>query len=77
MSLSIPCPDPISLFSTDVHQGEADWPCNEGGACWQQEQGDGGGCRHGGHGLCHQHTAQGETERKREILNRKRECYVC
>lgn len=54
------------LLSTDVHQGEADRPCDEGGACWQQEQGDGGGCRHGGHGLCHQRPAQGETERCEE-----------
>lgn len=55
-----------SLFPTDVHQGEADQPCDEGRACWQQEQGDGGGCRHGWHGICHQRAAQGESERCEE-----------
>lgn len=51
-----------SSFSTDVHQGETDQPCDEGGAYWLQEQGDGGGRWHGGHGIGRQRTAQGETK---------------
>ena len=59
------------VFSADVHQGETDHPCDEGWPHWHQEQGDRGGRRYGGHGLRHQHPAQGETK-KREMLEVKR-----
>lgn len=65
---------PVLLdFSADVHQGETDHPCDEGGACWQQEQGDSGGRRYGGHGLRRQHTAQGETKEREKCLSEKKE----
>lgn len=54
---------PLSLLLIDVHHGEAHWPCDEGGACWQQVQSDCSGCWHGGHGHCCQHPAQGKTGR--------------
>lgn len=50
-------------FSADVHQGETDHSCDEGGARWHQEQGDSCGCRYGGHGLRHERPAQGKTKR--------------
>lgn len=56
---------------TDVHQGETDWPRDEGAACRLPEQGDGGGCRHGGHGLRHQHTAQGERKHINALVERE------
>lgn len=55
---------PLSLLLIDVHHGEAHWPCDEGGACWQQVQSDCSGCWHGGHGHCCQYPAQGKTGRR-------------
>lgn len=43
-----------------VYQGETGQACDGRGARGLQEQGDSGGCWHGGHGLCHQHPPEGE-----------------